>query len=78
MGNKRKKLPATVEKVIKPVIPTLPEKAQIAIEDADDLYRETRIDNMVTDENGEHARLKPGARVYVIVEADSNAALKKP
>jgi hypothetical protein len=25
-----------------------------------------------------HARLKPGARVDVIVEADSNATLKKP
>ena len=33
---------------------------------------------MVTDENGEKARLKPGAKVDVIVEADSSATLKKP
>jgi hypothetical protein len=77
MGKKRKKLPATVEKLIEPVIPTLPEKAQIAIEGADDLYREIRIENVVTDENGEQARLKPGAQVDVIIEADSNATLTK-
>jgi len=33
-------LPGTVEKIIKPAHPSLPEKAQIAVEGADDLYRE--------------------------------------
>ena len=74
----RKKLPAIVEKVLKPVTPTEPEKAQINIQGADELYREIRIENVVTDEHGETARLKPGTKVEVIVEADSNATSKKP
>ena len=78
MGRKRKKLQGTVQKVIKPVTPSQPEKAQIDIEGADDLYREIRIENEVTGENGEKARLKPGADVEIIVEVDSNATFKKP
>ncbi len=79
MGKKkRKKLHGTVEKVIKPVISSEPEKAQIGIQEADDLYREIRIENVVTDESGEKAHLKPGAQVDVIVEAHSDASTKKP
>ena len=59
---KRKKLPATVEKVLKPAAPSDPEKAQINIQGADELYREIRIENVLTDENGATARLQPGAK----------------
>ena len=78
MGRKRKKLQGTVQKVIKPAIPSQPEKAQIDIHDADDLYRELRIEDEVVGDDGQKARLKPGAQVDVIVEADSSATLKKP
>lgn len=78
MSRKRKKLQGTVQKVIKPANPSEPEKAQIDIREAEDLYREIRIENVVTDENGEKARLKPGAEADVIVEADSSATIKKP
>ena len=78
MSKKRTKLRGTVQKVIKPAFPGQAEKAQIDIHSADDLYREIRIENVVTDENGERARLKPGAEVDVIVEADSSATTKKP
>jgi hypothetical protein len=78
MGKKRKKLQGTVQKIIKPFSPNLPEKAQIEIRDADDLYRELRIENEVTDEQGGKARLKAGAEVDVIVEADSSATVRKP
>jgi hypothetical protein len=78
MGKKRKKLRGTVERVIKPILPGEPEKAQIGIEEAEDLYREIRIENVVTDEKGEKARLKRGAQVDVVVEADSDATIKKP
>ena len=78
MAKKRKKLRGTVQKVIEPVVPSQPEKAQIDIEEADDLYREVRIDNEVVDHKGRKARLKPGAKVDIIVEADSSATLKKP
>ena len=78
MSRKRQKLQGTVQKIIEPAVPSEPEKAQIDIEGGDDLYREIRIENVVTDENGEKARLKPGAQVDVIVEADSSATTKKP
>jgi hypothetical protein len=78
MGKKRKKMQGTVQKVIKSAIPSEPEKAQIDIQGADDLYREIRIENVVTSEDGQKARLKPGADVDIILEVDSNATLKKP
>jgi hypothetical protein len=62
---------------IKPVA-NEPEKVEIEVDEAEDLYREIRIENVVTDENGEQARLKPGAKVDVVVEADSDATTKKP
>jgi hypothetical protein len=75
---KRKKLHGTVEKVIKPVVPGEPEKAQIGIEEADHLYREIRVENILIDEDGEKAKLKPGAEVDVVVEADTDATIKTP
>jgi hypothetical protein len=78
MSRKTKKLRGTVQKIIKPATPMQPEKAQIDIQSADDLYREIRIENVVTDERGEEASLKQGAEVDVIVEADSSATLKRP
>jgi hypothetical protein len=77
MGKKWKRLKGTVQKVIRPISPNQPEKAQIDIQEADDLYREIRIENEVTDEKGQKAALKPGAEVEVIVEADSNATMRK-
>ena len=38
-------LPGTVEKIIKSPHPGVPEKAQTAVEGADHLYREIRIEN---------------------------------
>jgi hypothetical protein len=73
LGKKRKKFLGTVEKVIKPPGPSEPEKAQIEIEGADHLYREIRVENVLTDEKGEQAHLKPGAKVDVIVEAEPEA-----
>ena len=77
MGKKRKKLQGTVQRIIKPVAPSEPEKVQIEVDGADDLYREIRIENEVADEHGEKAKLKPGAEVDVIVEADSADTVKK-
>jgi hypothetical protein len=70
-------LPGTVERIIKPLSAGDPEKAQIAIEGADDLYREIRIENTLTDENGDKVRLKPGADVEVTVEAPPEATTPK-
>jgi hypothetical protein len=64
-------LPGTVEKVIKSPDPEAPPKAQIAVEGADHLYREIRIENNLKDENGDVVRLKEGAHVEVKIEADA-------
>lgn len=72
MASKPKvKKPATVRKVIKPFAPGLPEKAEISVHDADDLYKEIRIENTLEDSKGVKVKLKPGAEVEVIVEADA-------
>jgi molybdopterin-binding protein len=74
---KRRRLRGTVKKVIRSMGSSEPEKAQIDIQEADDLYKEIRVENVLTDENGEKAKLKPGSEVDVIVEADSDATTKK-
>ena len=62
-------LPGTVEKIIKSPFPGEPEKAQIAVEGADHLYEELRVENNLTDENGAEVQLKQGAKVEVTVAA---------
>lgn len=64
-------LPGIVEKIIPPVHPTEPEKAQIAVEGADHLYREIRVDNVLVDPEGKEVALKPGAEVEVKIAADT-------
>jgi hypothetical protein len=78
MSKKRKRLTGTVQKVIKPVNPRLAEKAQIEIEEAEDLYREIRIENKLTDDHGNTSELKEGSEVEVIVEIDSDGTGRKP
>jgi hypothetical protein len=73
MKKTRKKLRGIVTRILRPFYDPDAEKAQVEIEGADDLYREIRVDNVVTDDKGEKARLKPGAKVDVIVEADPAA-----
>jgi hypothetical protein len=75
---KRRQMHGTVQKIIQPVIANQAEKVQIEINEADDLYKEIRVENEVTGEDGTKATLKPGADVKIIVEADSSATLKKP
>ena len=70
-------LPGTVEKIIKPIDPREPEKAQIAVEGAEELYREIRIDNTLKDEKGEEVAIKEGAQVEVTIEADKKDTTKK-
>jgi hypothetical protein len=66
-------LPGKVEKIIKSVDPSEPDKAEISVEGADTLYQEIRIENALTDENGHEVRLKKGADVEVTVEAEKDA-----
>ena len=62
-------LPGKVEKIIPGVVPAMPDKAQIAVEGADDLYKEIRVENTLQDEDGKPVALKKGAEVEVTIEA---------
>lgn len=70
-------LPGVVQKIIKSPDPSIPEKAEITVERADDLYREIRIENTLTNEDGETVGLKKGAEVAVTIEADEKDTTKK-
>jgi hypothetical protein len=63
-------MPGTVDKIIPSRRPNHPEKAQIAVDEADHGYRDLRIENTLTDENGDDMRLKKGAHVEVTVTAE--------
>ena len=62
-------MPGTVNKIIPSHRPTQPEKAQIAVDGAD--HRHHRIENTLTDENGDDVKLKKGAHVEVTVTDES-------
>jgi len=70
------KLPGKVQRVIKPHPASgEPEKAQIAVDGADHLYRELRVPNKLTDEEGNTVKLQPGNEVEVKIESDDAVAL---
>ena len=69
--------PGRVQKIIKSPDPAEPEKAEIAVEGADHLYRELRIENALEDEKGKKVKLKEGAHVEVTLEAEPSATVPK-
>jgi hypothetical protein len=77
MKKPRATKPGRVQKVIKAIHANIPEKAEIAVEGADDLYKEIRIENTLEDEQGREVKLKEGAKVDIVVEADSDATVPK-
>jgi hypothetical protein len=70
-------LPARVEKIIKSAHPGEPEKVEIHVLGGDPLYEEIRVDNSLTNKEGEEVRLKQGAEVKVTVEASAKATSPK-
>jgi hypothetical protein len=70
-------LSGTVEKIIKPVGPNASEKAEISVEQAEHLYREIRVENKLTDADGEIVKLKSGAQVEVVLQAEPEDTIKK-
>jgi hypothetical protein len=59
----------TVEAIIKSPLPNESDKAQITVEGADHPYEQIRIQNTLTDKNGDEVQLKPGAKVQVTVRS---------
>lgn len=70
-------LPGTVEQIIRSPFPSEPDKAEIALDGADDLYKEIRIENTLVDKNGEEFSLKEGAQVEVTIEAEHSDTTRK-
>jgi len=64
-----------VQKIIKHL--NEPEKAEIRIDGADELYREVRIENKLEKDDGEIVKLKQGAPVDVTVEAQDKDTAPK-
>ena len=72
-------LPGKVEKIIKPHPHSgESEKAQIEVQGADHLYKEIRVPNRLTDDQGNKVKLKPGAEVEVKIEADAIVTTPEP
>jgi hypothetical protein len=69
------KKPGVVQKIIK--TPHGSEKAEIEVLEAEDLYKEIRIENTLVNEDGEKVKLKQGASVEVTVEADTKDTVPK-
>jgi len=69
-------MPGVLRKIKKSPHPSVPEKAEIEVKGADDLYREIRVDNALSDKDGEKVRLKQGAEVDVTIEADDKDTTK--
>ena len=71
-----------VKKLIKSPDSSVPEKAEIEIHEADELYKEIRIENALENEHGKKTKLKEDADVDVVVEAEPKATTpdtdKKP
>jgi hypothetical protein len=70
-------LPGNVSKIIPAIGDLEPEKAQINVEGAEELYREIRVENTLTDPDGNEVGLKKGAEVEVTIEADPEATKPK-
>ena len=68
----------TVKKIIKSPDPSLPEKAEVEVHGADELYKEIRIDNELTDERGKKVKLKEDAHVDITVEAEPSETTPHP
>jgi len=64
-------VPAVVDRVVKGLYPSQVEKVEISIPAADDLFREIRIENILTDVDGKPVALKTGAQLDVTFEADA-------
>jgi hypothetical protein len=77
MKKKRMKLRGNVQRIIEPMLPNQPEKAEIQVHEADDLYRELRVENNLTDGDGGKSRLHQGEQVEVTIEADGDSTQRE-
>lgn len=70
-------VPAVVEKIVKGIYPDQVEKVEISIPAADDLFREIRIENTLTNVDGQPVALKTGAHLDITFEAEAKDVVRK-
>jgi len=68
--SRKSQSPAPFEKSSSLRDPREPEKAEISVHGADELYREIRIENALENEEGKKVGMKEGAPVDVTIEAE--------
>jgi hypothetical protein len=68
-----KTLRGTVEKIIPGIGNVVPERAQIRVDGAEELYQEIRIENALQDDGGNQVSLKKDADVEVTIKADPDS-----
>ena len=71
-----KAVPAVVKKLIKPAFGN-PEKIEIALSPADDLFREVRIANTFTAVDGGQVSVADGAEMVVTFEVETKTATNR-
>jgi hypothetical protein len=76
-GTGYKRMSARVNRIIKPH-PSLPEKIEISIHEADALYREIRVENSFFDGDGNVLAIQAGADLGVTLEARHEKLTMKP
>jgi hypothetical protein len=70
---------ATVQKILPGVLPGQPDRAQIVVKAAEDLYKEIRIENALLDAEGNEVRLAPGTELEIVIQvARGDAVGEKP
>ena len=72
-----KTLSGVVQKIIKNAYASRTERVQIAIAEADDLFREIRIENSFKALDGSPVALKNGTRVDITLEADAKDTVQQ-
>jgi hypothetical protein len=72
-----KTVTAVVSKLLTPAYPTQPERVEISIPEADDLFREIRIANDFSSPDGEVVGLQAGTQLEITFEADIRDATKQ-
>ncbi len=65
------------QKIVKSIYPKHADNVEIALAEAEDLFREIRIENTFTGVNGQPVALKQGARVDVTFEANPEDTVKQ-
>src|ERR1700733_14938808 len=65
-------LPGTVEKILPSLSAHPADTVEISVESGHQLYREVRIENTLTDENGQKVSLKLGSPVEVTIAAEAS------